>query len=116
MVTIAQSTKYTIIIAKQKEEYFIYPDNNVYWYLNPGDEIHFINTTKDVGILNMKAADYFQDISFNISANDTKIKEVLDMTDAKSPLEITFTIPSTQEGLKLVVFGGPKMVPTDPQF
>lgn len=110
---------YTILIAKQKEAYFIYPDNSVYWYLQPGDQIHFINKTESYGTLNVTAGEYFNDTPFDIEAGETETRTMLTISGiegARVPFEITFSILDTEKGMVFVVFGGPKMVPTDPDF
>ena len=116
MVLSTQPTRYTIIIAKQKGEYFIYPGSTSSWRLNPGDKILFSNTTNQKVRVRVKPTGYLVETFFDIGGSDQKDKAVDSMKSVKDPLTFKFFIFDSDGNEVFVASGGPKMVPTDPQF
>jgi len=116
MTTGTKPATYTIIIATQKGEYFIYPGSTSSWKFETGDKILFSNTTNQKVRIRVKPTGYLEDTFFDINGSDQKDKAVGGMKSVKGPLSFEFFIFDSNGNEVFVASGGPKMVPTDPPF
>ena len=112
---------YTIIIAKQKEEYFIYPGSTTLWKLNPGDQIQFINTigtevAVTVNIPGLIKGGLSKSALTTKKPKTTKTVDKIAVPNNLLAFEFPILIENTAGNPPLKFFGGPKMVPTDPAF
>ena len=109
---------YTIMIAKQKGEYFIYPGSTTLWKLNQGDQIQFINTIGTEVAVTVNIPGLIKG-GLSKSALKTKTTEAVGTIAVPNNLlafEFPILIENTAGNPPLKFFGGPKMVPTDPAF
>ena len=105
-------SQYTIIITYQEQGFVIFPDSTTSWDLQAEDTINFVNKTDNHVTVIQNPQGWLDPDPRSIPAGCEETGVVQNIEQYKAPLEFLFSI--LVNGGDLMVSGGPKMVPTNP--